>query len=139
MRPVDVPKETDLLDKFPRSCDDEPMPRTSHRKSSVTPDPQDSLSPVEFEDEELAALAKVRHAMSVQMSEYDWHRALEAARLQDSVSVSDVMRQALHVWLDRHPQKSHIDSIAKLSLQFELQAQAARKAATTAKVPIQQD
>jgi Arc/MetJ-type ribon-helix-helix transcriptional regulator len=115
----------------------EHMPRIKNNKDPLAHDLEEPLNTVEFEDPALAALAKIRHAMNIQVTEYDWHRALEAAREQDSASVSEVMRQALHEWLDRHPNKETIDSIAKMALEFELQAQLTRKAATAEKVPIQ--
>lgn len=79
-----------------------------------------TLEPPEFEDPELAELARSRHALNVALNEYDFNRVQEAARRMGTTSVSDVVRRALREWLDRHPDGDKFAAIARMALEFEL-------------------
>jgi Arc/MetJ-type ribon-helix-helix transcriptional regulator len=81
-----------------------------------------------FEDPDLAKLARTRHALNVAINEYDWNRMQEAARELGTASVSDVVRRALREWLDRQPESERFDRIARMALEFELEAQKVRSA-----------
>lgn len=71
-------------------------------------------------DPEIIELALTRHALNVLILEFDWQRAIEAVRVDDVDSVSDIVRYALAKYLDEHPRADLLRDFAQDALKFEL-------------------
>lgn len=81
---------------------------------------------IELDDKSISELANEKHPLNVLVSEYDWQRSLEAARLENGASVSDVVRRALDRYLEQHPAAAHIRSVAEMALDFEVRVRESR-------------
>ena len=54
----------------------------------------------DVDDPAVLAVANHRHPLNVGITEYEWQRALEQARVEGGESVSDIVRKALTKYLD---------------------------------------
>lgn len=85
-------------------------------------DPHSTLRSVSFESAEVSARANKRHPLNALISEYDWQRSQEAARLAGFTSVSDIVRTALDEFLSNHERAGHLHRIAEMTLELEVKA-----------------
>lgn len=121
---------TDDVESHAKPCalQSKGMPRRSKTPAPPSTGPSPGGIPhVPFDDPALEELANQRHPMNVLVNEYDWQRALEAARSRSLTSASDIVRIALGEFLDREGHAAHLRQVAEMALRFEVEASRARR------------